>query len=155
MTDNKFEQLVRDYPNLFQKAGPYFYMEINDGWYNIINTLLALISAPLDRARERLKYKMDNPDNKHSESLENLLKSVKEEEDNLPTLRQVKEKFGGLRFYMDGGTPRMQNYVEFAEFLSTDTCETCGAPGELRSGGWLKVRCDTHQAEFIKESKRS
>lgn len=65
---------------------------------------------------------------------------------------QVKEKFGGLRFYYD----RLENTdeetedidalmraVRLAERLSFYLCEQCGALGRPRAGGWCG-RCDTH-----------
>jgi hypothetical protein len=55
---------------------------------------------------------------------------------------QVKEKFGGLRFYIRGGQDDVYNYIEVAEEESLKTCETCGRPGEPRSGGWIKTLCD-------------
>jgi uncharacterized Zn finger protein (UPF0148 family) len=59
----------------------------------------------------------------------------------------VKEKFGTLRFYVDGGTPEMHNYIEFAEAMTRITCEVCGNPGISRTGGWIRVLCDIHSRE--------
>lgn len=57
---------------------------------------------------------------------------------------QVKEKFGGLRFYIentpDGGNAIITKY----ENLSYSICETCGEAGSLRKGGWLRTLCDKH-----------
>lgn len=59
---------------------------------------------------------------------------------------QVKEKFGGLRFYIDGTDS--DNYEEVhqliaeAEVLSYKTCERCGQPGEVKGGGWVRTLCD-------------
>ena len=57
---------------------------------------------------------------------------------------QVKEKFGGLRFYIDGGTKEINALVAEAENKSYDVCEECGAPGKQRGGGWIKTLCDQH-----------
>ena len=58
---------------------------------------------------------------------------------------QVKEKFGGLRFYTDGNTSEKLNHaIDSAEVACAKTCEECGAPGTLRTGGWLKTLCDEH-----------
>ena len=46
-------------------------------------------------------------------------------------LAQVKEKLGGLRFYIGGGTPPMFEAIRRAEARSLRTCELCGAPGRL------------------------
>lgn len=59
-------------------------------------------------------------------------------------VNQVKEKFGGLRFYVEnipeGGNEVILKY----ESLSYKTCEECGKEGQLRSGGWMKTLCDEH-----------
>lgn len=55
---------------------------------------------------------------------------------------QVKEKFGTLRFYADGLSEEQRRAVSDAEDRSALTCETCGAPGKARAGGWIKTLCD-------------
>jgi hypothetical protein len=60
------------------------------------------------------------------------------------TVAQIKEKFGGLRFYYSGGDAEISGMVRMAESWAAHSCETCGAPGERRSGGWIKTMCDTH-----------
>lgn len=59
---------------------------------------------------------------------------------------QVKEKFGTLRFYADGMTDEQYKAVHEAEYKSEITCEACGQPGKLRSGGWIRTLCDTCDA---------
>lgn len=61
---------------------------------------------------------------------------------------QVKEKFGGLRFYyssaLDG--PLMRGIVRHAEQASVRTCEKCSQPGRERISptGWCVTLCDEH-----------
>jgi hypothetical protein len=85
-------------------------------------------------------------------------------------VQQIKEKFGGLRFYWSLGkehiliadihTPkglqrlnikpekpsetfkRIDQCVEQAEDASLTICERCGRPGTLDRRGWWKVNCD-------------
>ena len=54
------------------------------------------------------------------------------------TIEQVKEKFGGLRFY---AVPWVEAITEI-EDRSLTICEDCGAPGEPRKGGWIRTLCD-------------
>lgn len=61
---------------------------------------------------------------------------------------QVKEKFGGLRFYIDGGDDIVYAMIGMAESMSVVTCETCGSPGRQRSGGWIRTLCDKHEEEY-------
>jgi hypothetical protein len=55
---------------------------------------------------------------------------------------QVKEKFGGLRFYVNRETEAMHQRILEAENESFKTCEQCGAPGERRDGSWIKTLCE-------------
>jgi hypothetical protein len=49
---------------------------------------------------------------------------------------QVKEKFGGLRFYPMGvAKEETWNRINEAENESYKICEVCGKPGALRKGG--------------------
>ena len=60
---------------------------------------------------------------------------------------QVKEKFGGLRFYICGGTEEMFDRIDRAESESLETCEECGEPGTLKDGGWLRTLCKEHRGQ--------
>ena len=73
-----------------------------------------------------------------------LRKLLAEITNNPLTVGQIKEKFGGLRFYVDGGlSPEHQGMVALAEALSYRICETCGAPGEPRTNiGRIRTLCD-------------
>jgi hypothetical protein len=55
---------------------------------------------------------------------------------------QVKEKFGGLRFYVSGGDEYVRGLITMAESFSFRTCEDCGIPGTQRTGGWIRTLCD-------------
>lgn len=60
---------------------------------------------------------------------------------------QVKEKFGGLRFYTNPlpegvDWEEVHKYIGEAEEKSYTTCEQCGKPGDRRGHGWVRVRCD-------------
>lgn len=59
---------------------------------------------------------------------------------------QVKEKFGGLRFYLGAidseYADEIYEHVRKAEELSYKTCEQCGKPGGPKGGGWVRTLCD-------------
>jgi hypothetical protein len=57
---------------------------------------------------------------------------------------QIKEKFGGLRFYYEGGDEHVSGMVRMAESWAARTCEECGHPGRSRNGSWIKTLCDEH-----------
>lgn len=55
---------------------------------------------------------------------------------------QIKEKFGGLRFYVTCTTEEQARIILAAERESQVTCENCGKPGLVRTGGWMKTLCE-------------
>jgi hypothetical protein len=57
---------------------------------------------------------------------------------------QVKEKFGGLRFYVNCRNDAIRQRILAAQEESFDTCEICGQPCELREDSWIKTLCDLH-----------
>lgn len=61
---------------------------------------------------------------------------------------QIKEKFGGLRIYVWGGTPKVNDIIREGEAMSHMICAHCGAPGELRHLDFMLTLCDAHFAEI-------
>lgn len=57
-------------------------------------------------------------------------------------IMQIKEKFGGLRWY-DGGAPKkVYDIINKYEDLSYRTCICCGQPATKISLGWISPFCD-------------
>lgn len=62
---------------------------------------------------------------------------------------QIKEKFGGLRFYISSGSDEIYKVIKIFEELSYKVCENCGKPGKPRDDiGWLLTLCDKHYIEI-------
>jgi hypothetical protein len=65
-------------------------------------------------------------------------------------LHQVKQKFGGLRFYAsfrDDVAAECSALIADAEMASLVTCERCGDPGQLRHHrNWRITLCDACDA---------
>jgi len=66
---------------------------------------------------------------------------------------QVKEKFGGLRYYV-GIVPKdvhaaINEAINEAEAKAEKTCDVCGEPGNIgRVGKWLiAARCEKHKED--------
>ena len=56
---------------------------------------------------------------------------------------QVKEKYGTLRFYINGGTHEIHDRIEKAEADSAHICEDTGKPGKLREDlSWIRTLSD-------------
>ena len=67
---------------------------------------------------------------------------------------QVKEKFGGLRFYYTGATEEGAKLINKAKKMSYHICEKCGKKGVLREDiGWVRTLCLKHYKE-CKEPKQ-
>jgi hypothetical protein len=67
-------------------------------------------------------------------------------------LLQVKEKFGGLRYYASTSQPEedtnFHQLISLAEEATFHICEVCGEPGECKATHlWLKTLCEKHRAE--------
>ncbi len=70
-------------------------------------------------------------------------------EDGMVRVNQIKEKFGGLRVYVevsgsDDFKERVRGMIEQAERTAYRTCEFCSNPGVLRTPGWMRVTCEKH-----------
>jgi hypothetical protein len=118
------KQMEEKYPKMF--AQPYGGFAIGEGWWPIIESLCANIQSHTDWW------------NKNRET-----RPVVEQ----VVVAQIKEKFGGLRFYYDGGDDQISGMVRMAEAWASHACEECGAPGTAGGKGWIKTLCSTHRAE--------
>ena len=141
-SEQLFEQLARSHPDLIQKA-KIESLGVGPGWYDLIDVLCGQIDAKANSLRMTLAYAKEKNRDDVDEIAAKLAEAIKE----LPVISDIKEKFGGLRFYVYGGTDEHYHYINFAESMSHHLCEECGDRGESRQGGWIKVRCDKHQKE--------
>jgi hypothetical protein len=116
------------FPKMFDR--PYGGFAINAGWWKIIESLCSNIQSYTDWKNEQ-----------HTKCGSGVpISQVK--------VNQIKEKFGGLRFYYEGGDDQIHGMVRMAEAWADASCETCGNPGTRRSGGWIRTLCDAHEAEY-------
>jgi hypothetical protein len=115
------QRLEKSYPKMY--GGRYGGFAVGKGWYPIIEQLSASIQQHIE------------------------FKNKKEEVCPQVVVQQVKEKFGGLRFYYDGGDDYIHGLVSMAELWAGLACETCGGIGKRRGSGWIKTLCDTHYEE--------
>jgi hypothetical protein len=62
----------------------------------------------------------------------------------------VKEKFGGLSFFIDNLPENGLHFIIEAEKESFQVCEVCGEPGEQHKiNNWVHTLCDTHRDERL------
>lgn len=121
----RLDALPTTYPRLFSTGRLSWGFEHGDGWCELIETLCARLDTILQ----------DDPG-----------ASI--------NVKQVKEKFGGLRFYYalceasDETTEHIRQAVDLAAAASGHICERCGRPGSVETkAGWLSALCATCRAD--------
>lgn len=57
-------------------------------------------------------------------------------------ITQIKEKFGGLRWYDAGAPEEVNKIIQKYEYISEKTCIVCGRPAAKISRGWISPYCD-------------
>ena len=72
------------------------------------------------------------------------IKPILEQHDWLDKYRitQIKEKWGGLRWYDFGAPSEVHNIIYKYELLSEKVCCVCGEPSTKLSTGWILPFCD-------------
>lgn len=135
MKEELDKQLCEKYPKIFknrrgsmQETCMCWGFDHGDGWYDIIDSLCAVIQNHINSLRyQHAAMSQEDFDEEHQ-----------------VVAAQVKEKFGGLRFYIDGGDDWVYGAISMAEAMSYRTCEVCGGPGKTRGTGWIRTTCDEH-----------
>lgn len=134
-SETEYDEFVKSmetkYPKMFSQ--PYGGFAVDKGWWPILQALCANIQHHIDWWNKNHE--------KHP-----IVEQV--------VVEQIKEKFGGLRFYYTGGDEKIQGMVRMAEAWADRSCEECGAPGKTREGGWIKTLCDHHEAERQERRKQ-
>jgi len=137
-TEEQYEEFAKDmheaYPGMFDS--PYGGFAVGPGWWLILKILC-------NHIHYHVKWKNEQRD-KYGRG------------DGCPavTVLQIKEKFGGLRFYYEGGDNTIDGMVRMAESWAAHTCEECGNPGKSRNSGWIRTLCDEHEASRQAELKK-
>lgn len=131
-------KMAEKLPRYFGEGKRYGGFAIGEGWYHIIEELMLEIDHYTKwrrnmRADDLKKIRAKNKDITLTPKVEWI------------QIEQIKEKFGGLRFYYQGGDDEISGMVIMAERWANNTCETCGNKGERRSGGWIRTLCDFHE----------
>ena len=147
MNKKNTEYLYTNYSELFKNRDNLkqslmgFGFECSDGWFSLVKNLCEDIS----------QYFIT----KHGGIPEDF------------SVLQVKEKFGGLRFYISGAPAEVHDIIRDAELESYYICEHCGkvCPKYVKGGEyvsfhrddlpWVLTLCDSCLALHLKERKLS
>lgn len=132
MREDLDKALCEKYPLIFKnrhesmtKTAMCWGFECGDGWYDLIDVLC-----------NNIQHHINWQNNFQEEKMEQVVAF------------QIKEKFGGLRFYVDGGDDYIHGMISLAESLSHRICEECGNKGKVRGNGWVRTLCDQHAAKY-------
>jgi hypothetical protein len=146
----KYPKIFKDRHGSMMETLMCWGFDVGDGWYQVLDSLCANIQHHIDWSHKNhewdLKWNAEHPDEQ---------RPVRDPVPQVVAV-QVKEKFGGLRFYYDGGDDQVYGMVRMAESWAAHTCEQCGAPGRMRGHGWYYTACDLHTREedLVDEEER-
>lgn len=114
------DKLIQEFPAVFQNMDNGAISSVPSGWYNILYNLCEELTPILNEERSKITEDPEQP---------------------LFYVHQIKEKFGGLRFYFMMNTENtelhenIQKLIDIAEDKSYDTCQITGKIGTLCKKG--------------------
>ena len=175
----KYPKIFRDRHASMKTTLMCWGFDVGNGWYNIINALCHNIQSYIDAKRAARAYALRynraltralngdiaalekrytlngvisdwNRLRMQNDITNKKFRMVPEAPSQVVAV-QVKEKFGGLRFYYDGGDEHISGMVTMAESWAASTCEVCGNPGKYRGKQWFYTACDEHTSEKDRE----
>jgi hypothetical protein len=116
--------LKEKFPLLYPKS---FEFECDDGWFKIILWLSRYLEMYITQQNE---MSIKNPQ---------YYQPV-----NQVVALQVKQKFGTLRYYYQGGDEHIKSIIEFTEFISGYICEKTGCTDNVgyNKTGNIQVLCE-------------
>lgn len=123
------EKLVEKYPKIFKdrygdmkETAMCWGIDCDDGWYWLIDQLC-----------QSIQFSIDN-DHPAPEQV---------------VAEQVKEKLGGLRFYVPKSSDQISGMIRIAQSMSYSICENCGSTENVtQTKGWIKTLCDKCMVEY-------
>ena len=157
-------KLIEKYPTLFKDRNKSpreslmcFGCEFSDGWYKVFDELCDYLTR---LANQEMFFTI-----KDEYKTEDGKGYIYVKHPGI-SFTQVKEKYGTMRIYWIGNGienyeeiqkklndpeamevnikqyyDRVDNAIEYAEFLSSKVCEECGEPGKVYTNGWHMTRC--------------
>ena len=137
------DQLYEKYPKIFaqkdldmRQTAMCWGISCDDGWYNIIDMICAEIENHIENENWSIHFKKERGE-------------LPADAPNYPQIEatQVKEKLGGLRFYLNYYDDFIRGVISMAESMSYRICESCGNPGKCNEEGWLITLCDPCRVE--------
>jgi len=140
------QDLYKKYPMLFAQKNldmkqtcMCWGIECNYGWSSILDTTCTNIMGYWEHHKTTDEYKED-------------LKNHDEDYGPYePQFVQIKEKYGGLRLYINNGSDRIYKIIARAENASYLICEQCGTSINVTSeGSWILTLCNKCRRDMHK-----
>ena len=134
--------------------------ECNSGWFNLINSSCLEIQSYIDHNNKQYEDNLLYQSYIDNNELDKLPEWKRKRYDQGEPLeignycpqvvaKQIKEKFGTLRFYYEGGDSFCRGVISHAENMSCTICEDCGDEGKYMSKkGFVRVLCQKHAKEL-------
>jgi len=131
MTPELEEEIIKKYPKIFHQEDEISgevhitcsYFQCGDGWYTLIDMIC-----------KHIQYYVDS-----------MIGGLDEEERKYfqVVVREIKEKYGSLRFSVDGGDEYIAGMITMVEAMSGKICEECGNKSEIKTKGWIQNLCQS------------
>lgn len=126
--------LIKKYPKIFQQyegnPGMVNWLDLPKGWIPVIDKLCGCIQNYIDNSTRCTKDGLIKPQQ--------------------VTCVQMKEKFGGLRFYTDDHNEEVEGMISMAEYICDSTCQECGSENNVqKTKGWITTLCENCREEKI------
>lgn len=128
------EEYVEKYDGYFRDK--WAHPVIGNGWMPLVQQLTEKIIYKIEDIKKYNEARLNN-----GVITKDRFDKEMELVDNFK-ICQIKEKFGGLRFYVEGADSEIYHWISFAESMSYRMCEECGTTHNLgRTSGWIRVIC--------------
>jgi len=169
---DKYPLIFQDKDKSMQETCMCWGIECNDGWYWLLDRLCSNLQWNTDHnnkahmtvyrfeiirkllmfiARKNNPWLVKNKGKKYKHWIHKnmhklvglLRKEVEYERYPQIIASQVKEKYGGLRFYVQSSTGAQDAVISWAESLSYHICDKCGSTENIGSTeGWIITLCE-------------
>ena len=122
---NKYPKIFRDRNADMRTTAMCWGFDHGNGWFTLLDKLCSHIQWHIDQSKGKVPQVIAT---------------------------QVKEKYGGLRFYFYGGDDYIDGSVSLAESLSYKICEDCGSTKNVtQTEGWILTLCEECLKEYDKK----
>jgi hypothetical protein len=117
---NDTDQIGKDWDDELRDSfgwmgGGWLHFECRSGWKYLLKDVLTRIDLTLDEDERKTFH-----------------------------ITQIKEKFGTLSIYHNGGQ-HISMLTGTAQQASSHVCDICGRLGRPRGGSYIATRCDEHE----------